>query len=946
MGEREDSTTLQSTCLEAAKVIGRHFHGYVDELIRVADNLVRSEFLDRQIVGADVLCRLERRRCEKVTHDKFLAWVETTDIGTFIVRGNVHTEVLNRLNKVLTLTMIKCPELVKEFLDDAKIVHVSRKSVMYDIAAEVMGAMDFADSMPVINSVLDDIVEPEMMSLLVLLVDRFSRLANEEGTQKLIGVMLDILVLTNAEGRFMQTVGRLMKDEPVLQGRIFGQCCELLGSSLEQHTILNILMNLIEVTAEIPNMIIERVISCVKTDGTNRGLLMKFIPSVLIKIHQPMTAEWIGAFSEVECDNDLWNMLRGLFEVRKEMAVDDSGFAFVEKLINEYSIDEHTGQAFVSFLKVFILHYNTKNETIRIVEKKGAGRKQKGCTMYEFRRLPIHHLDGVVQIMLHTRIQPVKIECRKFTLDILKGATCVTNEELVSYVLELLRPGLDGNASKKCIALDFLFDFVKEIEAGYDISDFQTYRHSYSSTDRKAKVYVSGIAEEPYEMKTALTVSPKIFANRVSAVSKKATSTFYLTFHGGDISHRENLAAAGVADGSTLDMNVIDCNGVDPGESFVMPSIVLDRMNFHDVLFEILETHAQESVRTSVCRILNWLPGAKSYRAVEGYVFNPSDDEYIRGYRIRMWLNHLRTLDNRAVGEHANQLVDIMVSRENGFENIIEFFSVRFVPELVSMADVVFPFILSISGDASFAKFRFMSQTIVMKMVAVNPETLNDIIDEHIDLFEKFICLIPEPTKNIAVLTGSLTNRSCLMHMCLTHLSVKSAPHMNIAILFENIDPSVSHAYDISGAVDTCVRVMLKGTGKWFGHLCEAVGLILSLNEPLAREKRWIVAEVLPLAVDCLDVTSQKGMFQLCSIVLTASGEYAEVTPLLEPYATVKCDKYDYEPSVDMRSRSGPCWAQQFVLYMLHECCPATVVPHDRVQVFCLDEVVYRRIAE
>jgi hypothetical protein len=489
-----------------------------------------SELLDKQLVAAQLLSRFARTSASR-PHELFEAWADQTELGSFVIGRSIHIEALERFEPAL-IRLMK-PALLSGFWRLTMNSHISLRGKMLSIIAKSIRELPESDAMTFLNSV-SDVNDVEVVQFLAEVAE------NTEAIARQIAVKVFDMAcqpeLQPKSGPVLAILARIS----VATRDIFRRCFKRLLEPESQKFVVHALSIFIQNANQFPAQPLREAIpQALAVQGAHMDLLFGRYSRVQNRTNQPVTLPMLRTFIDAGAVDALWAMLSGLLDALGTVAIQDDGIELLISLAHSQDLTLMSNP-FVYFLKSFVLMLNTRAEVTR--------RNARSGSTFSLVRLPIVEFELVVKALIMADVTRVSEQFKQFMLQLLRVTDSLSNEDLVKYILESLKPGLEGGARHKQRCLDFLFTYVKEYERFYRIQEFGAIRHSdKSETDPTTSVTIANHFRKPlFNLKVALNGTPKPLKVRVANRLERDVNSFALMFQGRDICDSRSLHEADV----------------------------------------------------------------------------------------------------------------------------------------------------------------------------------------------------------------------------------------------------------------------------------------------------------------------------------------------------------------------------------------------------------------
>ena len=901
--ERVDALMLQRIGSFATLLVEKCFPEFSEVLLSTAEKCTKSEVLDWQLVGADILCKLSKSPYNSV-QEAFAQWTKETDLAAYVSSHDRNKVLLQRLEDVLPKLMNR--KLIGEFWRAAEVEHVSVRGVMYAIISKALALLPEGDAIEFINEISESKnVDVEMLTFLAKTATTFAS-SNLQVANDLVKTVITLSLRENLRTEVDSVMDILIKSKP-LQPVLY----EVFGSHLsnvdEQAVVVQFLTKLVKESGEVRvGAIKKQYLSKISLQGVNRPLLMDLFVMMLVRTNQPLRLQFLQKFAEPECDDCLWSMLRQLFLKMGMVALDDESWKYLDEIVRQLQFFT-VSSTFLDFFKDFIIACNVRADVVHRTTLPSLETMNKIPTAYVIDTVPIVHFDLAIKALLDMTNASTRKEWKKVLIHMLQCADYVSNKDLVEYLLSLLKSYIaNGSREQKVAALDFLYTFITTVENGYVIEDFGRTRHYVVTKSQERNIVIDDLLTGlQFPMTTSLNISAKVLKTRVGLMIKRSPSTFYLKYQSFVLIH-QNLTEVGLKNGSVVIVQMLSEAPKKRLPDFVMPSVVLDDLHFQDALLEMLHNTEDKTISESIWLLLKWLPTSNCISANEHDFEKPDESDLLHVYKLHIWLNQLRQMNNDDIEKHVPLLVELMISKRKGYAGIIRLFADRFVPRLTEMADQVIPFLMALFSTKS--KFLPNCQTVIKKAIEADPARVSAVINDHMDLFETFICQLTAAEKTLSSIVSPLTNKSKLMLMCMKHIHEKQEKmHANIGRLFTCIAPDIVSDSEVEEILTQCLDLLMTTKASLFKNVASVVKAIFEAKPDLAKKHADLVVKFLPilLELDESRLAERSAGMEICSFILQTAGLTEEVRKLLEPYVSLKTDSYNYRPTNNQRAKSG-----------------------------------------
>jgi hypothetical protein len=383
---------------------------------------------------------------------------------------------------------------------------------------------------------------------------------------------------------------------------------------------------------------------------------------------------------------------------------------------------------------------------------------------------------------------------------------------------------------------------------------------------------------------------------RVANRLERDPNSFALKFQGKDICDSRSLNDAGVKSQSIIEVHD-QVLGRDRSPIFVLPSIVLASVNFQDFLINVLSEWTDDRLTRVAWQLLKWLPSSTSISPEP----SGNDPEYLRLYRLQIWLNHLRNLPEEEVNPHIDALVTQLIDRKTGFGDILHFFSQTNYSAMSQAMDSIIPFQLLLFAESDGNKVWIQeNQQLLLNLIKTDRTRAAEIFESSVDVFEKMVLNKAVKPKFLDKLVQLLPNKEWLLLLCVKYIG--DSP--NMMHMFEAIAPSIANGRNIDVVLDKCIDPLLLSHGKMFTCLAEVLRSILTANPDLARKRADLIDRLLPKALTS-EGDTQKSLFGICLTLTVGPDPLGRVRMVLEPFVTLKTSLFSCRASDMARSTMG-----------------------------------------
>ncbi|OHT06323.1 hypothetical protein TRFO_25582 [Tritrichomonas foetus] len=944
---------IQQCVLDFTCFIERYFHNVIPSIIKMSDLFIRSNVLDRQFIGAKIICTLNESQNEEVQF-YFDEWRKETDLAEYVLANDLNNTLYERIQPILAILMKK--ELLFTFWENALKVHPSQRKPMFDIISKSIALIDeescceflsfietsSISSFLVQHSTQDSQKENENSnnnySLLINndinLLDFFTESAKylifnkkENLAKKVIKIIFQIALQSgnnNYSTNYIIKLNKIKQFQPIM----FDECCDCLVTVKgSEELICSVLENLISGSNNFPFKKLKNIIlKNVETNNFSHPYVKRIycnLFSKILKVSQlPVTQKVIETFSKSQIDDSLFTLLVNSMKDLGLNAFNSDLNKFLYSLIIQYSreISKNTSQnntkesegdiigfykynfayaseAFCEFMMIFLLKTNLEKQNI---EPKYRNDSELNLNPDKFltMKLPIDNLPIVIQI--YCQIQNDYVS--KFLLtNILRlfTQTHISLEVLTKYIYLLVYPFLEKPDNSAGRALLIIKKIITQKENGIDLTEFGYERHKRVNPENLITVNIK-VENSPsiHQIKTVLNAKLSEILTRLSKILNSKTHSLSLYKDNIYLNPTLTLLENGIYDGCTLKLIVY---GNKVYKDLTFPSIVLTELNFQDTLLKIVDESSNQNLIKIASEILNLLPNAPSLRTVSIEDVGKSNSKIVLLYKLQIYTQSTEKLENvEFLFEILNQY-----SREDQeiTSEILSFLNHHFDATILEnyvekLTKLCLNIILTEKGINCRISFNLL---ITMLKERCYSSQITNIILEDIKNFEILIRKT-QFIEKLKELICCLDNQQPIFEICIQNLD---KPHnSNFVEIFSVVLNNIGDFISLTDVFEDCMKLLNEFKDNVVIEICKVIDSILKTDISFAiKYCKVLISKILIKAFSTDNTQVHKSLFSIAEKVIDINVDaknYAK--QFIRPIIQIPRDFYSYRPSNNIRS--------------------------------------------
>lgn len=436
-------------------------------LFKFADYLIRTEVLDKELLGVDILTTYIQKVGK--SNETFSNWMMSSDLIDYLIKSDLHVEVVKRIQPIVKFCSKKQKislQMIEALYDKAAVTHKSEIEPMYYLIVSAFKGFD--------NKTIIDFVQKHNSDNLFL-----SILMEKAKNMDLLRYCVITLLKNESKGHLLS---RLNKNIRAIIIEYVNQNFKSQNLTYLQEILPDLISTSKNAVKEFDEHINLIVRDYAGKEDTQEFVLL-ILKAYLVKTKGKTHLSIVITKQLFRCQNDkLFTFINDLLDEIGTDLFDDDSYKFIDQYLYEYDYSKVDSEKFVTFLNT----YSYKSMEYHKQKESKSSDDSDFDENFDFLAFPQSFLPILMKAYFSINESSKSFTLiQTYLLDFFTQLSDDTNEIVSNVIDKAFIPYLDpsnkantkssNNEMKRSLAL--LIKLINKIEDGIYLEDFGLQRH-------------------------------------------------------------------------------------------------------------------------------------------------------------------------------------------------------------------------------------------------------------------------------------------------------------------------------------------------------------------------------------------------------------------------------------------------------------------------------------